>query len=540
MSYRTVVFLASVLLLGSFAAIARLVDTLAEQRLSADLDREAVRLKTAFGVMRVELEHGMISIADLLASDTEIRGLVADGAAAVRAEGGGRGGAEAERIRRALAHRLAPQWKTMREEIGLQQIHFHLAPEAVSFLRMSAPGAFGDSLRDKRRLIVDVQRDGRRRAGFEIGPSFAGIRSVVPVVAPESDPGRASAMIGTLEVGASFPEHLRRLSVQVGVGYGVLLKHEAISGLLSVNRQSARIPAEDDGDYLLAASRDELKTWLSRSLLPAYNDADQNTRLDWNGRIYQVVRFPLHRYQRCTDPPSPPVGSIVIWSDISDQVEALAHSLARVNRFALIGYLGVQLLLLGLVRFSRREWQRQLDAQTAELRCKEARLMELATTDPLTGLLNRRRFFERLTDQLARLDRLGERCSLLMIDLDHFKRVNDSYGHAAGDAVLQRFADHCRQLLRQTDSVGRIGGEEFAVLLPGEDLGHARSVAERLRALVADDAVETERGAVRVTISLGVTELASTDGPDTALGRADEALYAAKEGGRNRVILSEP
>ncbi|EXJ13938.1 GGDEF domain-containing protein [Imhoffiella purpurea] len=527
MSSRNLVLASSLLLFGVFAAIALLVGDLAERRLRSDLDREAARLRTAFEVMQIELEHCVLSITDLLASDTEVRGLFADGAAAVRAEGGG-GGREAARIRSALEGRLAPQWERMREEIDLRQIHFHLSPDGTSFLRMNAPGRFGDSLSGFRPLVADVQADGRRRAGFEIGPTFAGIRGAVPVMAPGGD-----TLVGTLEAGVGFAGHLARLSAHTGVGYGVLLTREAVKDA-RFGGPSASGRLGPEGELLVATSREELGLWLDRSRLPPYDGGDRTAWLHWDGRIYQLMRFPLRRYSPDREPP---VGSVVVWHDIGDRVAALSAFRARVGWLGLLAYLCAQLLALGLVRFGRGEWQRQLDERTRELRRKESLLMELATTDSLTGVFNRRHFFEQLRLQLARLDRLDERCSLMMLDLDHFKRINDGYGHAVGDRVLQRFAGHCRRVLRQTDVIGRIGGEEFAVLLPGQDLESAMTVAERLRTLVAEDRIETDRGSVGVTLSLGVTELDEDDeDPDRVLGRADEALYEAKESGRDRSI----
>lgn len=166
----------------------------------------------------------------------------------------------------------------------------------------------------------------------------------------------------------------------------------------------------------------------------------------------------------------------------------------------------------------------------------EQELMRLATTDPLTGLPNRRHFMEQLEYELARIKRFGKPACLLMLDLDHFKRVNDTYGHAAGDAVLRHFALLAQNSLREIDLIGRLGGEEFGVLLPGTDMAGALELAERLRLAVAAAPVQVEEDAIPVTVSVGVAEFLSADPhPDDILARADMALYKAKESGRNRV-----
>jgi diguanylate cyclase (GGDEF)-like protein/PAS domain S-box-containing protein len=167
----------------------------------------------------------------------------------------------------------------------------------------------------------------------------------------------------------------------------------------------------------------------------------------------------------------------------------------------------------------------------------EAELHSLATTDPLTGLPNRRHFLTRLEQEVARLQRYdGPGAALLMLDLDHFKAINDSHGHAAGDTVLKRFAGQVGASLRRTDQAGRLGGEEFAILLLGNDLAGAVDFAERLRERVAAEAIAIDGVRVRVTVSIGVTLLDASDGSgDAALARADAALYRAKANGRDRV-----
>ncbi|MFP4080905.1 MAG: diguanylate cyclase, partial [Ectothiorhodospira sp.] len=171
----------------------------------------------------------------------------------------------------------------------------------------------------------------------------------------------------------------------------------------------------------------------------------------------------------------------------------------------------------------------------------EEELRALATTDYLTGLANRRHFLARVSEELARLSRHRDhQAAVLMMDLDHFKAVNDRFGHSAGDAVLRDFADRMREGLRRIDLPGRVGGEEFAVLLPDADVGDAVKMAQRLRARVAQSPVCVEGGCIPVTVSIGITRLRPEDpSPDLALQRADKALYRAKSGGRNCVRVFE-
>jgi len=175
----------------------------------------------------------------------------------------------------------------------------------------------------------------------------------------------------------------------------------------------------------------------------------------------------------------------------------------------------------------------------ADAKRLETQLLEMATTDFLTGLNNRRQFMTLLNQELERLRRLeNHRVAVLMLDLDHFKRVNDEHGHAAGDTVLQQFAERVRGELRKVDIAGRLGGEEFAILLLDADLEAAEQFAERLRRKVAEQPVLHEGLVISVTVSLGVSVLRPEDAhEETALKRADAALYEAKHQGRNRVSV---
>src|SRR3569623_311505 len=170
----------------------------------------------------------------------------------------------------------------------------------------------------------------------------------------------------------------------------------------------------------------------------------------------------------------------------------------------------------------------------------EAELARQARGDVLTGLNYRRHFFELAERELARSKRHAQGFSILMLDVDHFKAVNDTYGHDAGDEVLRRLSEVCIETLREIDIVGRIGGEEFAVLLPETAGVRAVDAAERLRLAIAAAAVPARGESVHFTVSIGVTSFTPDDEQaDTLLKRADAAMYRAKRAGRNRVCVDE-
>lgn len=162
-------------------------------------------------------------------------------------------------------------------------------------------------------------------------------------------------------------------------------------------------------------------------------------------------------------------------------------------------------------------------------------LARLETVDPLTDVPNRRGFFDKIAPWMALARRPGLPTSLVLIDLDQFKRINDSYGHPAGDAVLREVMEVCKRQLRDSDQLGRLTGAEFALLLPRTGPAEALLVAERMRAAIAGGAIKTERAMITLTASFGVTLIRADDNTVSLFKRADEALQQAKRAGRNCV-----
>ncbi|WP_229448030.1 diguanylate cyclase [Massilia sp. CF038] len=221
-----------------------------------------------------------------------------------------------------------------------------------------------------------------------------------------------------------------------------------------------------------------------------------------------------------------------------------------------ISLIALQALLISALMLALRGRRRAMDAlgrereqledavaqRTLELQAANSALEQQVTTDALTGIGNRRRMTSQINAELERTRRTGNPLSLLMVDIDHFKNVNDSFGHDAGDRAIVAVAIALAVDLRGIDSVARFGGEEFVVLLPETGLDRACDVAERLRASIAALRLDDGDRTIELTISIGVAcagGRGSADSPSALLSRADRALYQAKAEGRNRVVRSE-
>lgn len=253
---------------------------------------------------------------------------------------------------------------------------------------------------------------------------------------------------------------------------------------------------------------------------------------DWEGSSEPILSsdgmhliVPLPQGGLALEAPAASAG----WDPTSVLTLTVLGDLAR----AVVG-MAMQLHEAGLRARKLEQTRRRLQEQASLLR-------ELAVVDELTGLYNRRFFERRLTYEVDRFARYHQDLALVLFDVDHFKRINDTYGHPAGDAVLKELAARARQAVRASDLVARVGGEEFGVLMPETDLVGAIEGAERLREAIAVAPFDVGDAVVEVTISLGVTLARDGwEGDTQGLFRAaDRALYEAKAGGRNRVVTSD-
>jgi diguanylate cyclase (GGDEF)-like protein len=201
-----------------------------------------------------------------------------------------------------------------------------------------------------------------------------------------------------------------------------------------------------------------------------------------------------------------------------------------------------KLALMDLASMIERELSvRSLNAVQLELQQKNKNLRRKSLIDPLIGTWNRGAIMRILAIEAQRCDKIGVPLSVVVMDLDFFKKINDTYGHPAGDEVLVRVTSRLRSCIRQQESLGRYGGEEFIAVLPGSSHEVAYAIAQRMREAVAAEGVSIGDAVVGVTISVGVcsTDMFPTATTDELIGRADKALYRAKDAGRNRVMQAQ-
>ena len=207
-------------------------------------------------------------------------------------------------------------------------------------------------------------------------------------------------------------------------------------------------------------------------------------------------------------------------SGLFDATQAIA-----VSQFVMIEAIAaIVLMAFGIVMLANEQ-------VTLELR-------NIAERDPLTGVFNRRSFLTLLDKSISQSERMPAALSIMLIDLDHFKRINDTWGHRSGDEALRHFVAVATPCIRNGDIIGRVGGEEFAILLPNTGLSDAEAAANRLCSEVAAKPLDNEHGAIALTVSIGVTHHLRGEAPEVTLHRADNAMYMAKNGGRNQVKVA--
>lgn len=419
-------------------------------------------------------------------------------------------------LRNSLLERLTPLYREM-VLIGFRQFHFHF-PDNTSFLRFHRPEKYGDDLSGIRQTVSRTNRERVKTVGFEEGRALNGYRFVYPLFFQDRH-------VGSVEASISFLPVVRELSAiteESGIGSAtfLLVREDKVRDTVWVDEQSRYIPSKLSDRYLVDAEVSVISGLDRDSVCESIRD-----------RAVPLLEvgepFALHAS-------IPGCGSFLVEflpeKNIDGEVLGYLghlHQDRRFNvlrRFFLLRVLSLG-LLTALVMFFLLYRHRLV-----------SRLQAMATTDPLTRALNRRALLDSLKQRIYLVERYSRSCSLIMFDVDHFKGLNDTFGHSLGDGVLVEITRICRSELRDSDLLARWGGDEFVILLAESDAEKAGVVAERIRKRVYDRFVGEE---YTVTLSLGVYQipLGETD-PDPLFAQVDAALYRAKEKGRNRVEVA--
>lgn len=401
------------------------------------------------------------------------------------------------------------------EQNDLRQLHFHL-PDSISFLRFHRPQKFGDSLQNIRPTIDQVNRTHNAVSGFEEGRIYNGFRHVFPLF--DND-----RFVGSVELSYSFDAIRKYAKELYPAYYELILKKTAVHEKVMKDEQDNYVDAslnpsfyvdknlkEDRNPYyssellqeIDANIRDEIAPLLSRN-----TSFVVTTRIDQND--YLVIFDPLKSFN------DEPIGYIVTYVEDS-------HIRSYEDHFKTMFMIASIVIVLGCLLLSWLSYRILL---------KEHMLKELAHFDALTGVYNRHAMNDKLVYMAGYSIRYVQPITLIFMDIDHFKKINDTHGHNIGDTVLSDVAKLVRGRLRESDLLGRWGGEEFLIGLPNTGLQEGSSIAEELRQTIESHLFVCGH----VTCSFGVAELNKTEGFTDWIHRADQMLYEAKAAGRNQV-----
>lgn len=412
-------------------------------------------------------------------------------------------------------------YELLREDYGricdseFQQLHFHL-PNGDSFLRFYSPETFGDNLFASRETIKIANTKVQPVRGFEAGRTFFGYRFVYPAK-------HSGVHVGSAEIALSmdsFTEILGSLFPERDMFF--ILEHSVFDNMISTGRQTAMEPSFVSEEYLVdkinapdfkafrgnTVGKDNVERQIKEQASVKLSSGKSfNFVINESGKDYLVQFLSIKNYA------GENTGYLVDFRS-----DTTFEEISKSTKLDLVLVTALFLLFFGSTYIYAKA---------------KVRLRANSITDSLTGILNRRRFGELAEREYLRAIRYIHPLSIIMVDIDHFKAVNDTYGHQCGDEVLKEIVARIDPSIRQQDIFGRWGGEEFLLLLPETDVESAVRVAEKIRKTVSKAPFQKT---ISITVSLGVTCLKPEDQHfEKLIGRVDDALYCAKAQGRNQV-----
>jgi len=482
--------------------------------LNAALSDEGQQSQKTFEVAFATTLESMSQLATFVANSPNVQGLMS----------------EAERTVSGVGRHSVMSTADIRQEL-----YEAVSPGSTSFLRVHRPERFGDNMDNLRHLVVDVNRDGKPRQGFELGRIYAGLRGVVPVFS-FADPER---QVGALEVGTSFTTLIDSLSTAIGSNVAVLVLNERVDTAVW-ERPANAIKSKCDC-FVEATSSDELEEVIAvlENAPKFWPFFDGRTRLlDTKSGPVAVTEFALRDYIGIRDQHELPVGGVVIWRSAEQAMQGLNRDTWVNIIYAVAVFILIELALYFGMRLALGRLEATIVSRTSDIQILNSKLQEMADRDELTGVHSRRYLMGRAQQELDRVVRERHPAVLLMLDLDHFKSINDKWGHQMGDRVLAELGRIMLEGSRNYDVVGRYGGEEFSILVPGVDETVGYQIAEKLRLRVMNEIKILGHHEASVTISIGVAGYRAGYSKEDWFAAADAALYEAKRAGRNRVSSS--
>jgi len=424
--------------------------------------------------------------------------------------------------RQALLQHAAPMFARMKRTYGISHLYFS-GPDRVNILRVHDPQRYDDVI--DRVTTKLAERTGATAHGIEVGPIGT---FTLRVVTPWFDE-RTRRLLGYVELGIETPEVVERIRKSLSAHGFVLIKKEYLDreGWEEGMRIYGRTPDWNRFPNYVVSSQslaDIPPVLAERIAQDELRTAPTEPLIQIDSVYYRPLFVPIH------DVGGRAAATAVLLVDVSREIATAQLALLLGG----IAYLaGGGLLFVLFFRLVGWVGRRIEDSQQS--------LEQLAAIDKLTGLYNQRMYYSILRGEIARAQRNGRPVSVLMLDIDHFKRINDNFGHIVGDRVLERLGILLRDSVRSENGVCRYGGEEFAIIVPEFEVGAASEIAERLREIIEQTTFSGGKGqSIKVTVSIGVAafpEMASS--AEELTKAADSALYAAKEGGRNRVSRYE-
>ncbi|OSM05051.1 ATP-binding protein [Magnetofaba australis] len=342
----------------------------AQNALMESFSKRGREQKSAFQLLLNSTLANMQQMATFISLDPKIQQLFLKGKQAVEAEGGGAGGSGAARIRQALLEEVGPRWEQMTAKYDVRQLHFHLGPGSLSFLRVHQPDKFGDRMDGLRYIIEDSYKRQSTLTGFETGRIYSGLRGVVPVYADDPANG-ARIHVGTLEVGTSFESMFEIIDRQLSSGIAALLKSQHVNQAMWEEFVKRQFVFSNLGcDCKVEAASRPVKEILQATMpyLEGGRFSDDHTHwVEHAGHNYSVTHFPLFDYIARRNQSQTPVGVILLWTSVNEEVQAYHKAIRSNLAIGAFGFIILELLIWGAIRVVSSSLHRQIDERTHEL-----------------------------------------------------------------------------------------------------------------------------------------------------------------------------